>query len=168
MVFEDDATFYKNPNCYKHFQNAWKEKNTIRDWEALFLGGFNIGLNYQVTPTLSRGLRTFGAHGYILNRGSMKKVMSHDFTGITRNRFFEVSLNQFDISVLSALRGYQLSPFIIYQYKIPRLIKTMEYIYDFSGGKFEQFLFRWNNTMWLIVIFVSVFAGHYFFQFIKK
>jgi hypothetical protein len=154
MVFEDDVVFYDKKNNHKLFLKAWKEKDSIKDWEALFMGGFNAGINYHTTPHLCRGTRTFGAHGYILNRKSMKKVLERDFTKIKNFMMFEASLNQFDISVLSNLRGYQVAPFILYQYKIPRLIKFADNIFDFDNGRYESFLFKWTNFLWILLIFV--------------
>lgn len=155
MVFEDDVVFYDNTNNYELFLKAWKEKDSIQDWEALFMGGFNAGINYYVTPHLCRGTRTFGAHGYILNRKSMKKVLEKDFTKIKNFFIFEGSLNQFDIAVLSNMRGYQIAPFILYQSKVPRLIKFTEGIINFENGNYEYFLYKWANFIW-ILLFILV------------
>ena len=157
MVFEDDVVFYNDTNKkiednHKLFLKAWNEKDSIQNWEALFLGGFNAGINYHVTPHLCRGTRTFGAHGYILNRRSMKKVLARDFSKIKNFLMFEASLNQFDIAVLSALRGYQIAPFILYQYKVPRLIRFMDRFFNFDNGRYENFLYRWTNIMWLFIL----------------
>ena len=65
---------------------------------------------------------------------------------------FEASLNQFDIAVLSALRGYQIAPFILYQYKVPRLIRFMDRFFNFDNGRYENFLYRWTNIMWLFIL----------------
>jgi len=158
MVFEDDVVFYNDTYRRNHksnhslFLKAWNEKDSIKNWEALFLGGFNAGINYHVTPHLCRGIRTFGAHGYILNRRSMKKVLERDFSKIKNFLTFEASLNQFDIAVLSALRGYQVAPFILYQYKIPRLIRFVDKFFNFDNGQYESFLYKWTNMLWLFVI----------------
>ena len=86
----------------------------------------------------------------------MKKVLKKDFTKIKNFLMFEGSLNQFDIAVLSNMNGYQIAPFILYQSKVPRLIKFTEGIINFENGNYEYFLYNWTNFIWILIFILTL------------
>lgn len=152
MMFEDDASFYKNNGENAEiFRKAWKQKDMIKDWEILFLGSFNMGINCPYSKNISKTFLPFGCHGYILNEKGIKKALGMTFDKYINIPFLNITLFQIDLQYAWLFKSYRIDPCLVYQDFYPRAISLLSHIVPGRGTSYLQELIDRYATITIII-----------------